>query len=174
MAYSTFSQSAKKTLAGQPHAGVFPLRPEPDSTPTIRRSDKSADAPETAITATSALLRFLILLVVISGLACLYVWQANTISSIRNETQAVSQKIRTVERQNVILMLEYAHFDTPGYIEAESSQAGMVTGQTPVRVQLPKWDEHQVVASQHGDPASPIRQLATWLPNSWAIWSEPK
>ena len=163
MAYTTFPQSGQPMIPAPPQVGASPARPA-----------RRADATEPATAATSGLLRFLILLAVICGLTCLYVWQANSISSIRDETQSVLAEVQVLERQNVSLMLEYTHWDTPDYIEAESSQAGMVAGQTPVRVQLPESAEYQASASPDAEYAFPVRRLAAWLPGSPTIWSQSK
>jgi len=174
MAYSALPQSAQPMLPTSPQAGASPLRPESVSHSATRRPAKSADATEMSIAATSGLLHFLILLVIISGLTCLYVWQANTIFAIRGETEVMTQEIRSLERQNVSLMLQYAPWDAPGYIEEESSLSGMVVGQVPVRVQLPRSDERQASASPDAEYGFPIRQLAAGLPGSLTVGSQPK
>jgi hypothetical protein len=172
MAYSAFPQSAQQMLPAPPQAGASPLRPEPVPHAANRRPARDAGIAEPV--ATSGLLRFLILLTVICGLTCVYVWQANTISSIRYETQTVTTEIQTLERQNVGLMLEVASLDTPEYIEAKSNEAGMVAGQTPLRVQLPGPGARQAAASPDAEYDFPIKQMAAWLPGSSTIWSQPK
>ena len=165
MAYSAFPKSAEEMMPASARAGASPTRHEPISQTAPRRIAGAAHAPETSATAASALLRFLVLLVVISGLTCLYVWQANSISAIGGETQAMAAEVQTLERQNVRLMLEYSRWDTPGYIEAESSKSGMVVGPAPVRVQLPGLSQRQA-ASSDAETSAPIRLLAAWLPSS--------
>jgi hypothetical protein len=174
MAYSAFPQSAQQMIPTPPQAGTSPLRPEPATHAANRRPARNTDASEPTAAVTSGLLRFLILLAVICGLTCVYVWQADTISSIRYETQTVKTEIKTLERQNVSLMLEYATWDTPDYIEAKSNEAGMVAGQTPVRVQLPGSTARQAAASSDDDYAFPIGEVAAWLPGSPTIWSQQK
>jgi hypothetical protein len=174
MAYSAFPQSAQPMIPVPPQTGISPLRPEPVPEATVRRAARGTLASEPTTAATSGLLRFLILLAIICGLACLYVWQANTISSIRDETRSVTAEVQVLERKNVDLMLEYASWDAPEYIEAQSSEAGMVAGQTPVRVQLPGLGEHQAAARPDAEYTIPIRRLAAWLPGSPGIWSQPK
>jgi hypothetical protein len=174
MAYSAFPQPAMPLIPAPPQVGTSPSRPEPATPASVRRPERRTDAAEPTTAATSGLLRFLVLLAVICGLTCVYVWQANSISSIRDDTQSVLAEVQILERQNVSLMLEYAGWDTPDYIEAESSQAGMVAGQTPVRVQLPGSGERQVAASSGAQYTFQSRQLAAWLPGSPTIWSQPK
>jgi hypothetical protein len=174
MAYTAFPQSAPPMIPAPPQVGVSPMHPVPGSPASVRRPVRGADATEPATAATAGLLQFLILLAVICGLTCLYVWQANSISSIRGETRSVLAEVQVLDRQNVSLMLEYTRWDTPDYIEVESNQAGMVAGQTPVRVQLPGSGEHQASASPDAEYAFPIRRLAAWLPGSPTMWSQSK
>ena len=164
MAYSAFPKSAQEMMPASPRAGAATARPASISHSTPRRTADSAHALETSATATSALLRFLILLVIISGLTCFYVWQADTISAIGGETQAMTEEIRALERQNVRLMLEYSRWDAPGYIEAEASRSGMVVGPAPVHVQLAGLSEGQAAAGSDAENSASIRQLAAWLP----------
>jgi cytoskeletal protein RodZ len=174
MAYSALPQSTQEIIPVSPRAGASPMRRQPTSLVTSPRPARNAYAWETSTKATSRLLRFLILLVVISGLTCLYVWQANTISSINGETQAMTEEIGALERQNVSMMLEYTRWDAPGYIEAESSKSGMVVGPAPVRVQLPGVSEHQAAVGSSAENSTLIRQLAAWLPGSLAFGLQTK
>jgi hypothetical protein len=177
MAYNAFPRSAQERLPTPPPVGSLPARSEPISH-TALRSSATVGVPrkgpvagsDQAVAATSALLRFLILLVIISGLTCLYVWQANSISAIKGGTQIIMDEIQDLDRQNVSLMLEYSRWDAPDYIEAESRRSGMVTGQAPVRVPLPS--SFQRGKAENG-PTDPISQLATWLPGSLSVGSQP-
>jgi hypothetical protein len=117
----------------------------------------------------SGLLRFLILLVAICGLTCVYVWQAETISAIRTKTQEMARAIEVLERQNVNLMLDYAGWDAPAYIEAESNKSGMVVGQIPIRV--PAFAEHQATTIPDAEDRVLLGQLGAWLPRSLAAGS---
>ena len=174
MAYSALPQSAQNRIPAPPQAGMLPLRPESIPPYVAGHPVKRAGVSEPSVADTSSLLRFLILLVVISGLTCLYVWQANTISAIRGETQVMTVEIRSLERQNVALMLEYAPWDAPDYIDEESIQSGMVDGQSPVRVQLSGFNERQASTEADAEFGFPTRQLAAWLPGSLTLGSQPK
>ena len=148
------------------------MRPQPLSHAASRRPAKSSDAVQPA--ATAGLLQFLILLAVISTLTCLYVWQANTIFAIRAETQAMTRQTQALERHNVSLMLEYARWDTPGYIEAVSNESGMTVAQEPIRVQLPKLSERQAKLSPDVEDSTAIGRVMAWLPGSLTLGSRPK
>jgi hypothetical protein len=174
MAYSTFPQPAQPMIPAPPQAGISPLRPVPGSQVPAGRALRRAETSESATASTSGLLRFLILLAIICGLTCLYVWQANTISAIRDETQSLNAEVQVLERRNIDLMLEYAGWDRPDYIEAQSRQAGMVAGQIPVRVRLPELGEDRTVASTATEYSLRTGQLAAWVAASPMIWSQPK
>jgi hypothetical protein len=168
MAYSTFPQSTHPLTPRSPSGGALPRRFEPA---TRSGAARNPDASESTA-ATTDVLRFLILLAILCGLACLYVWQANTISALREVTQTIRAEVKVIERQNVSLMLEYAQYDRPARIEAQSSQAGMVAGQTPVRVQLSGLTAYQAATSPETKYASSVWGLATTLPGSPIVWSQ--
>jgi hypothetical protein len=178
MAYNAISRPAQEMMAAPAPAGTLSARPEAIPRPArqdsaaVRVTHRESGAlSNQAEGATTALLRFLILLVAICGLTCLYVWQANTISSIRGDTRIMLDDIQNLERQNVQLMLQYSPWDAPSYIEAESSGSGMVAGQVPVRIELPAEFQAGKDTSTHTDP---IRQIATLLVSSLTLGSRVK
>ena len=172
MAYSAIPNSAQPMIPAPPQTGASPLRPQPISRAASRPSAKSSAALQPA--ATAGLLQFLILLAVISGLTCLYVWQADTISAIRVETQTMTQQAQALERRNVSLMLEYARWDEPGYIEAESTESGMMLAQEPIRVQLPELSERQADLRPDVEDSPATSKVVAWLPGSFTIGPQPK
>jgi cytoskeletal protein RodZ len=172
MAYSAIPKSAQQMIPAPPRTGASPRRPEPISHAASRRPATSSVTLQPA--ATAGLLQFLILLAVISGLTCLYVWQADTISAIRFETQTMTQQAQALERRNVSLMLEYARWDEPGYIEVESSESGMMVAQEPIRVQLPELSERQAELRPDVGDSTAISKVGAWLPGSLTIGSRPK
>jgi cytoskeletal protein RodZ len=172
MAYSAIPKSAQQMIPAPPRTEASPGRPEPISHAASRRPATSSVALQPA--ATAGLLQFLILLAVISGLTCLYVWQADTISAIRVETQTMTQQAQALERRNVSLMLEYARWDEPGYIEVESSESGMMVAQEPIRVQLPELSERQAELRPEVGDSTAIGKVMAWLPGSLTFGSRPK
>jgi hypothetical protein len=172
MAYNAFPRSAQEVMPAPPQAEASPKRRtqrQPTASSVLLRGAPGTSEPTVA--AASALQRFLILLVIISGLTCLYVWQADTISAIKGNTQTMMDEIQDLERQNVTLMLEYSRWDAPSYIETESRNSGMVVGQAPIRVQLPSWSE----GNQGGEsPADAVRKLAAALPGPLAVGSQTR
>jgi hypothetical protein len=86
---------------------------------------------------TSGLLKFLSVLVIISGLTCLYVWQASTITAIENNTAAMCVELAELERRNVALMLQVAQWNAPSHIESQSQWQGMMPAPQPIYVAVP-------------------------------------
>jgi hypothetical protein len=172
MAYSAIPKSAQQMLPAPAPIGASAVRSEAVSSAALRRPVKSPDAVQPAHAA--GLLQFLILLAVFSALTCLYVWQANTILSIRAETQAMTRQTQALERRNVSLMLEYARWDTPGYIEEASSELGMMVAQEPIRVQLPALSERQAELGPDVEDGTPIGRVVAWWPGLLALGSQPK
>jgi hypothetical protein len=110
--------------------------------------------------------------VIISGLTCLYVWQANTIYTIRAGTQSMIDEIHNLDKQNVNLMLAHSRWDSPGYIEAESRRSGMLVSHVTERVAVPAWSQPiQGPAGGAEGRADPIGQAAALLPPSIAVRS---
>ncbi len=178
MAYNAFPRSAQEMLPAPPKVGSLIARSEPISHSAPQQSASigipkrgTVAGSDQTVAAASALLRFLILLVILSGLTCLYVWQANSILAIKGRTQVMMGEIQDLDRENVRLMLEYSRWDAPSYIEEASSESGMVTGQVPLRVQLPASSQGSEGASGRADP---ISQFAALLPNSLTTRSEAK
>lgn len=172
MAYSAIPKSAQQMIPALPQAGASPMRPQPISHAAPRHRAKSTDAVQPA--ATAGLLQFLMLLAVISALTCLFVWQADTIFAIRAETQVMTQQAQALERRNVSLMLEYARWDKPGYIEAESTESGMMVAQEPIRLQLPVLSERQAELIPDVQDSTALSKVAAWLPGPLAVGSQPK
>jgi hypothetical protein len=174
MAYSALPKPARKMISAPPRGGAPSSRSEPVSHSATANPVKTAGVAELSAAGTSDLLRFLFLLVVISGLTCLYVWQADAISAIRYETNVMTEEIRALERQNVSLMLAHARWDAPDYIEAESNRSGMIVGQIPVRVQLPESGGLQGAAGPDIESGLSIRRLTAWIPGPLTTGSQPK
>jgi hypothetical protein len=142
-------------------------RTRPDSsvsTPSRRTSTDNHLADRWAGNSSMSI-RFLIFVVIICGLTCLYIWQAHTISVIRSDTDDTLAKMRDLEEENVRLMLDYARWDTPGWIETESNKAGMVVGQAPIRVPIHDEPKTSGVSRGQGTLAT-SGQLGDLLPAS--------
>ena len=83
----------------------------------------------------STLLRFLAILVAISVLTSLYVWQASSISELDHQTAIINAENALLEQTAVELMLELAQWEGPSYIDKATAVLGMEDGRPPIYVQ---------------------------------------
>jgi cell division protein FtsL len=116
------------------------------------------------------LMQLTLVAVVVSLLACIYLWQSSALCDIQNDTQETEQKVTQMERQNVALMLQVVKWNAPAYIEEKARREGMVPGQTPLAMQVPKQAQ---LASQASTGTSEValrwRQMINRLPRPAAV-----
>ena len=111
----------------------------------------------------SGFFHFLLILVLASGLTCLYVWQTTAISTIEHDTDVLHAGIRQIERENVALIVQVARWHAPGYVAQKAAEQGLVSGQSPLYVKLPA-----AAAAVEHEPAGAAlwRQLTGWMPTA--------
>jgi cell division protein FtsB len=108
----------------------------------------------------SWLQNFLILMAVISAIACAFVWQANAIADVQARTFSLRQQAVSIEQENARLMVQLATLDSPANVEREAARLGLVYTRPPeIRVYaalapVPA-DNHQP-ASQVPDPLASL------------------
>jgi hypothetical protein len=100
--------------------------------------------------------RYVFLVIILSTLGCLYLWQVNVITDLREETGALRQQAEAIESGNAYLMQQLAQWESPAYIEQQALAAGWRPADAPVYVQLPS--APQVVAD-----ATPADNTIAWL-----------
>jgi cell division protein FtsL len=83
---------------------------------------------------TSQLLRFLLVLLLLCGLTCLYLWQASTVTDIQQHISELNLESAEYERANVTLMLQVARWYSPEYVIREATAQGMHPNVNPVFV----------------------------------------
>jgi hypothetical protein len=116
------------------------------------------------------LMQLTLIAVVISLLACVYLWQSSALRDIQKDTRNTEQALTGLERQNVSLMLQVAQWNAPAYIEDKARREGMVPGQTPLAMQVPNYTEPAPQArSSTGDMASRWQQLISRVPRPAAV-----
>ena len=116
------------------------------------------------------LMQLTLIAVVISLLACVYLWQSSALRDIQKDTRNTEQELTGLERQNVSLMLQVAQWNAPAYIEDKARREGMVPGQTPLAMQVPNYAKPAPQArSGMGDVASRWRQLISRVPRPAAV-----
>ncbi len=94
------------------------------------------------------LARFLAVLVLVTGLLCLYQWQASTVAATHRGTQTLLLQVHTLEQQNRALMLRVAALERPEYIATKAQNSGFVPAPAPLYVQVPGKAPARPVAQQ--------------------------
>jgi hypothetical protein len=129
---------------------------------------ESLDASQLAPAQMASWLRnFLVVIALVGVVACAFVWQANDIADIRDQTAGLRQESARLERENAQLMVELAALDSPANIEAEAARLGITLAKPPsmrvtaverVAVQQPASKSQP---SQKGHAAIP-EQITGW------------
>lgn len=136
------------------------------SPPHLARSTTGPSDRTLIAEPTWGLLRFLVILILISGITCVYLWQASTISVIRDDVASLREQLKAQERQNVALMLQLAQWNSPSYIEAEAKRQGLVPAPAPIHVQIaprPVTGEREMGPHPNLAATTPWDQGMTWL-----------
>jgi len=116
------------------------------------------------------LMQLTLIAVVVSLLACAYLWQSSALRDIQKDTRQTEQELTDLERQNVSLMLQVAQWNAPAYIEEKARREGMVPGQTPLAMQVPNPAQRAPQArSGMDDMASRWQQLLSRVPRPAAV-----
>ena len=116
------------------------------------------------------LMQLTLIAVVVSLLACAYLWQSSALRDIQKDSRQTEQEVTDLERQNVSLMLQVAQWNAPAYIEEKARREGMVPGQTPLAMQVPNPAQPAPQArSGMGDLASRWQQLISRVPRPAAV-----
>ena len=135
------------------------------SPPLLPRVEWVALRQSLMVGPTSGLLKFLGLLGLISGLTCLYLWQASTISAIEQETAELRWEAVVMEIENVDLMLQLQQWYAPAYIEGEAQKLGMLPIERPIYIQLPAENHSTASPEQNRNMTAAVlwQQLTGWL-----------
>jgi hypothetical protein len=85
--------------------------------------------------------RYVLMVVILSALGCIYLWQVNVITDLRQRTWRMRAQTVEVEGANSVLMQQLARWESPSRIEQAASAAGWRRVATPTYVQVPSPDE---------------------------------
>ena len=86
---------------------------------------------------TARLLRYVLAVVVLCLIGCLYLWQVNDIKNISNDTIQLRVETSALEATNVSLMRQLAQWQSPAYIEQRGRALGLAPAGEPLRVKVP-------------------------------------
>jgi hypothetical protein len=85
--------------------------------------------------------RYVLIVVILSALGCVYLWQVNVITDLRQKTWRMRAQTVEVEAANSVLMQKLARWESPSRIEQAASAAGWRRVATPTYVQVPPSDD---------------------------------
>ncbi len=100
----------------------------------------------------SWLIRFLLVLSMVCGITCVYVWQVSVVQDIRRQTVTMQAELDRIEQDNVSLMLDLVPLESPAYVEAQAKRLGLGLGRMPIYVELPV-----TALASAGSAATPAR-----------------
>ena len=92
--------------------------------------------------------RYVLMVVVLSALGCIYLWQVNLITDLRQRTGATLDQVTELEGTNVSLMQQLAQWESPSHIDQAARAAGWQRVDAPMVVQVPFVAEVQVNNTQ--------------------------
>lgn len=84
-----------------------------------------------------ALVRYLLVLVGLCTLGCIYIWQANDLSQLHSEIMRLEWQASNLEAENMRLAQQSAQWNAPNYIEQRMQEEGFVDAQSVVYTRLP-------------------------------------
>ena len=85
--------------------------------------------------------RYVLMVVILSALGCVYLWQVNVITELRQETWKMRDQTVEVEGSNAVLMQQLARWESPSHIEQAASAGGWRRADMPTYVQVSSSDE---------------------------------
>lgn len=99
------------------------------------------------------LARYLLFVLVICALACVYYWQASELRELQKETAKLEWQAYLLEQENIRLAEQLARWSSPAYVEKRMREEGYIPAQVVLRVQLP-------ASSIPGSDGQLMRQVA--------------
>lgn len=105
------------------------------STPPVTAPGRLAGWRRGLLTgATSALLRYILIVAVLCAVGCLYYLQMNSLAALHTQIVKLQKQAQTLEQHNVELARQWARWNTPSYIEAQADAAGYAVPTAVIRV----------------------------------------
>lgn len=117
---------------------------------------------------TQKLLRFLVAIGLIAGVACLYFWQANAIDDIRDNTDKLTERAQKLERENAAVMVQLAQWDRPDAVAAKAAGLGLAPASGTAYAQIALPDASSSGETRPNDVASWWQQLVQEVNRRWS------
>jgi len=84
--------------------------------------------------ASSALLRYILIIAVLCAVGCLYFFEMSRLSDLHGKIIGLGAQAEVLEQSNIELARQWARWNTPSYIEAQAEAAGYVVPTVVIRV----------------------------------------
>ncbi len=84
--------------------------------------------------ASSALLRYILIIAVLCAVGCLYFFQMSRLSELHRDIIKLGVQAEVLEQSNIELTRQWARWNTPSYIEEQAEAAGYVVPTVVIRV----------------------------------------
>jgi hypothetical protein len=130
-------------------------------TPPMSQPENPAAGQATSAQTASWLRYYLILIALVSIIACTFIWQANDIQNIQRETSRLGGDALRLEEDNSRLMVELAQLDSPANIEREAARLGIALDHAPKVMVTPAQFMLKPATQQNRYAAIP-EQVAGW------------
>ena len=92
--------------------------------------------------------RYVLIVIILSALGCIYLWQVNVITDLRKGTQELLGRAEEIEGANAPLMQQLAQWESPSHIAQAATAAGWQRADTPIYVQVPNAAEAKASNTQ--------------------------
>jgi hypothetical protein len=92
--------------------------------------------------------RYVLMVIILSTLGCVYLWQVNVITDLRQQTRLMLGQTVELEGANAPLMQQLAQWESPSHIDQAANAAGWQRAETPIYVQVPYTAEAQASDTQ--------------------------
>ena len=110
---------------------------------------------------TSTLVRYVLVVICICAIGCLYLWQTSTMAEIGRQTRALETEAARLEAETSFLMGQLAQWYSPAYIDQRSQELGLNRKIEPVYVKL---QPAATVEPQDAETTSLAQRLLGVLP----------
>ena len=85
---------------------------------------------------TSTLVRYVLVVICVCAIGCLYLWQTSTMAEIGRQTNALKAEAARLEAETSFLMGHLAQWYSPAYIDQRSQELGLTRKIEPVYVKI--------------------------------------
>ena len=109
----------------------------------------------------STLVRYVLVVICVCAVGCLYLWQTSTMAEIGRQTRALEAEAARLEAETSFLMGQLAQWYSPAYIDQRSQELGLTRKIEPIYVKI---QPAAMAEIQDAETASLAQRLVGMLP----------